>query len=583
MLAGAAAAPAEPVTASNDALRTGWYPDEPKLDPATVAGGKFGQIFETPVQGQVYAQPLVADGTLLVVTETDRAYGLDPVTGAVKWERQMGEPFLASELTNNCGDLEPDVGITGTPVIDPETGIAYFYAKTSSGSPKTVNWQLHALRMASGEEAPGFPVTIVGKSENLATPVEFIARQELQRTGLLLMEGVVYAGFGSHCDDLPYQGWLVGVSTTTHRVRTMWATSPSGAGIWQGGAGLVSDRPGQILFATGNSFVEPAPPASPTPPEDLGDAVGRVQIGPAGAATAIDFFAPYNRQELDEHDRDLGSNGPTALPSRYFGTKAVPNLMLMGGKERKIFVLDRDHLGGQGQGFLDTNAVLDELVNEHPVFGSMAVWPGEGGYVFRPRDRRNGRSGNPRIQPRRRTAEIPPDRQDLRFAHLGVRIADRHLGRHDAGFGGRLGGALPWMALRGFDAGGLQSRARRRRTATLASTDRPRLEVRPPGRRRRPGLRRHHGRTGDRVRRPERTAAKRRRRRQSRRDQWRRFHSGPCGPTQSRSRHSDGHPVAVDQVGGSLSSSGRQTGDLPFHRRSRRQFRVPTSALPHRR
>jgi outer membrane protein assembly factor BamB len=382
MLALAGAAAAEPVTASNDALRTGWYPDEPKLDPATVAGGKFGQIFETPVQGQVYAQPLVADGTLLVVTEKDWAYGLDPVSGAVKWEKKVGDPFPSSEIPG-CTDLEPDVGITGTPVIDPETGIAYFYAKSSSESPNTVTWQLHALNMADGEEAPGFPVTIGGTAENLSPHPEFLAKQQLQRPGLLLMEGVVYAGFGSHCDYLPYQGWLVGVSTSTAQVRTMWATGPLGSAIWQGGGGLVSDGPGQILFATGNSF-EPTPPDSPTPPEDLGEAVGRVQIGPTGAAAATDFFSPYNRQELDEHDRDLGSSAPTALPSQYFGTKAVPDLMLVAGKERRIFVLDRDHLGGQGQGPGGANNILEEIVNAHPVVGSMAVWPGEGGFVFIP-------------------------------------------------------------------------------------------------------------------------------------------------------------------------------------------------------
>jgi hypothetical protein len=383
-LACAAAAAAEPVTASNDALRTGWYPDEPKLDPATVGGGKFGQIFETPVEGQVYAQPLVADGTLLVVTEKDVAYGLDPVTGAVKWKKKVGDPFPSAEISGGCTDLEPDVGITGTPVIDPETGIAYFFAKSQSESPKTVTWKLHALKMADGEEAPGFPVTIAGTSENLSTPVPFEPKQELQRPGLLLMEGVVYAGFGSHCDRLPYEGWLVGVSTSTAEVRTMWATSPSGAAIWQGGGGLVSDGPGQILFATGNSFVEPAPPDSSTPSEDLGESVGRVQIGPTGAATATDFFSPYNRQELDEKDRDLGSSAPTALPSQYFGTPAVPNLMLVAGKERKVFLLDRDHLGGQGQGPGGKNDVLGEVINAHPVVGSMAVWPGEGGYVFIP-------------------------------------------------------------------------------------------------------------------------------------------------------------------------------------------------------
>jgi hypothetical protein len=379
-LALAAPAPAaEPVTASGDALRSGWYPDQPGLSPAVVTGGSFGKLFETPVQGQVYAQPLVADGTLLVVTEDNWIYGLGPVDGAVRWARNVGTPFLASEISG-CTDLVPNVGITGTPVIDPDTGLAYFLAKTYS-APKTPIWEMHAVSMASGQEAPGFPVKISGAAENLAG-INFNAKQELQRPGLLLMDGVVYAGFGSHCDNQPYQGWLIGVSTAG-QIRTRWATGPDGSAIWQAGGGLISDGPNQILFATGNSF-EPTPPNSPTPPSDLGEAVGRVEIGPNGAATATDFFSPFNRKELDEKDLDLGSSSPIALPSQYFGTPSVPNLLLVGGKEHKIFVLDRDDLGGQGQGPGGKNNVVQEIANAHAVFGSMAIWPGQGGYVYVP-------------------------------------------------------------------------------------------------------------------------------------------------------------------------------------------------------
>ena len=384
----AAAAPAaEPVTASHDALRTGWYPEEPKLSPAAITSGNFGQIFETPVQGQVYAQPLVSNGTLLVVTEDNWVYGLDPVTGAVKWSGNVGTPFEIESAFPGCTDLVPNVGITGTPVIDPDTGTAYFLAKTYSAVPKTPIWQMHAVSMASGQEAPGFPVTISGNAENITHP-EFNAEKELQRPGLLLMDGVVYAGFGSHCDIQPYQGWLVGV-TTSGQLRTMWATGPNGSAIWQSGGGLVSDAPGQILFATGNSF-EPTPPDSPTPPPDLGEAVARVAIGPTGAATATDFFSPWNRKELDDLDLDLGSSAPTALPSQYFGTPAVPNLMLVGGKEHKIFVMNRNALGGQGQGPGGKNKVVQEIPNAHAVFGSMAIWPGQGGYVYVPGIGSNG-------------------------------------------------------------------------------------------------------------------------------------------------------------------------------------------------
>jgi hypothetical protein len=381
-LALAAPAPAaEPVTASGDALRTGWYQDQPRLSPAIVSGGSFGKLFETPVQGQVYAQPLVSNGTLLVVTEDNWIYGLDPASGAVKWSRNVGTPFAIESEFPGCTDLVPNVGITGTPVIDPDTGLAYFLAKTYSATPKAPIWQMHAVSMSSGQEAPGFPVTISGNAENITHPA-FDAEKELQRPGLLLMDGVVYAGFGSHCDIRTYQGWLVGVSTAG-QIRTMWATGPDGSAVWQAGGGLISDGPGQILLATGNSFA-PTPPDSPTPPSDLGEAVARVAIGPTGAAAATDFFSPWNREELDEKDLDLGSSSPIALPSRYFGTPAVPNLLLVGGKEHRVFVLDRDDLGGQGQGPGGKDKVVQEIPNAHAVFGSMAIWPGQGGYVYVP-------------------------------------------------------------------------------------------------------------------------------------------------------------------------------------------------------
>ena len=88
ILAGTGSAFAE-VTGAADDLRTGWYPDEPSLTPALLSGGGFQQVFKDSLQGQIYAQPLTADGVLLVETEDDWVYGLDPVTGAKLWEKKL--------------------------------------------------------------------------------------------------------------------------------------------------------------------------------------------------------------------------------------------------------------------------------------------------------------------------------------------------------------------------------------------------------------------------------------------------------------------------------------------------------------
>src|ERR1700727_807267 len=202
---------AGPITNSADNLRTGWYPNEPSITPEVVSGGTFGRLWTTPVTGQVYAQPLLADGTLFVGTEANNLYGLNPATGAVQWSRSLGEPWNPSEI--GCGDLSPKVGVTATPVIDPVTNVAYLTYKTYREKEKEPEWFMDAVSVTTGEQEPGFPVLLNGTAQN-ASGRTFEPKAELQRPGLLLMEGVVYAAFGSDCDTSPWQGWVFGVSTS---------------------------------------------------------------------------------------------------------------------------------------------------------------------------------------------------------------------------------------------------------------------------------------------------------------------------------------------------------------------------------
>ena len=388
------------VTGAADDLRTGWYPDEPSLTPALVAGGSFEQAFDRtlPGEGQIYAQPLVADNTLLVVTEDDRAFGLNPVTGSIRWEREFGEPAESvRDLEIGCEDLSPQVGITGTPVIDTETNVAYFTSNSyitkeekKEHPSRPIAWYMQAVEMSSGKEVAGFPVEIAGEADNIpGVKVKFSAPKELQRPALSLMNGVVYAGFGSHCDNTPFQGWLVGVSAIEHRITTMWATASEGGSIWQSGGGLISDRPGQILFATGNgpgagaeAFPLPGPGTNPTEGR-LAESVVRVEVQGDGSLRATDLFSPYNNKLFDEKDRDLGSAAPIALPSEYFGTKKVPDLLLQPSKQGGIYLLNRDALGGVAQGPEEKDDVVQTLKGGG-VWDGSALWPGDGGYIYVP-------------------------------------------------------------------------------------------------------------------------------------------------------------------------------------------------------
>jgi PQQ-like domain len=140
------AAASEPgvATIASESLRTGWYPGEASVTPSLLSEGELQQIFDQPVQGQIYAQPLVADGTLLVATEDNRVYGMNPQSGALDWERDFGTPWNTSDV--GCSLPSPHAGVTGTPVIDAASETVYFLSKTyDSGDSGPAIWQMHAL------------------------------------------------------------------------------------------------------------------------------------------------------------------------------------------------------------------------------------------------------------------------------------------------------------------------------------------------------------------------------------------------------------------------------------------------------
>ncbi|HEV2922767.1 MAG TPA: choice-of-anchor D domain-containing protein, partial [Solirubrobacteraceae bacterium] len=385
VLAAATSALASGITNAGDDLRDGWYPDEPSLTPQLVSGGSFGQLWSTTVDGQVYAQPLLANGTLLVATENNKVYGLDPATGAARWASplNLGTPWKAADI--GCGDLTPNIGVTATPVIDPATNTAYLTHKTYvSGSSGPARWFMDAIDVASGTEKAGFPVELAGSAQNHPT-MTFQPTTELQRPGLLLLEGVVYAAFGSHCDFTPWQGWVFGVSTSG-QVKARWVALPSGngAGIWQSGSGLMSDGPGTLMIATGNGGAPTTATPGTSPPSNLAESIVRLAVQPDGTLKPVDFFAPFDAGTLDEWDADFASGGVTALNDQYFGTASVPHLAVAVGKAGYVYLLNRDELGGLKQGPGSGDKVVQRIGPYGGVWSRPGVWPGDGGWVYIP-------------------------------------------------------------------------------------------------------------------------------------------------------------------------------------------------------
>ncbi len=249
-------------TNHNDNARTGQNLKEYALTPTTVSAATFGKLFSCPLDGPgyVYAEPLyVANLTMndgkkhnvvFVVTESDWVYAYDADSTSCQqlWKKSMlgaGETTVPPADTGEIKDLIPEIGITSTPVIDVNAGIIYVCAK--SKNPSAVYFhRLHALSLASGAE----PVT----AAEITAP-NFVPLNHLQRPALLLSNGTVYVGFGSHGDHNTYQGWMMGYDATTLAQKFVWSSTDPTSGnnqgaIWQGGGGPAADSAGNVYLET---------------------------------------------------------------------------------------------------------------------------------------------------------------------------------------------------------------------------------------------------------------------------------------------------------------------------------------------
>lgn len=347
-VATAVASSSNETTMSQNKLRDSWDPNEPALTPAAVGNGSFGEIFSTSVNGQVYAQPLVVGSTLIATTENDWVYGMNASTGAILWSTQLGTPYHIT----TCNQPGPQIGSTSTPVYDPSTGSVYVLALVGTTS---YSWELFGLSLSTG--AITYTQQIGGQPTNDPS-LTFSALSEDQRPGLLLMNGWVYGAFASYCDQGSYDGYVAGWKVGSPGTTTLWADDIGVAnkkgGIWQSGAGLMSDGRGRIFVTSGNGISPVQGPGS-QPPGQLAESVIRLHVKSDGSLIAKDFFSPKNAPTLDASDRDFGSGGPAGLP---FGTTTYPHELFQAGKQDGLYILNRDNLGGRQQGPGGTDNVL---------------------------------------------------------------------------------------------------------------------------------------------------------------------------------------------------------------------------------
>src|SRR6266516_3429531 len=340
-------------TYKGNSLRTGQYPNETILTTSNVNVAQFGKHVLYPVDGYVYAQPLfmpnvtIAGKThnvVFVATQHDSVYAFDAdqmSTIPPLWHTSFIYPAhgitTVSPSDILCNDIIPEVGITGTPMIDGSTSTLSVVAKTKEQG--HVVQRLHALDITTGKDRAGSPVLIqasvpgsgAGSSNGV---VSFNPLRENQRSALLLLNGVVYIAWASHCDNDPYHGWVIGYNATTLQQvpGAVYNTSPNGtrAGIWQSGGGLAAESAGYIYFATGNGTFDVDSGGS-----DVGDSI--VKLTTQNGLHRVDYFTPFNQACLEAADADLGSGGILLLPTS--------SELICVGKEGRVYVVNGNNMG----------------------------------------------------------------------------------------------------------------------------------------------------------------------------------------------------------------------------------------------
>jgi len=356
-------------TYHNDRARDGVNDREYALTAATVNSTRFGKLFSCSVDGAIYTQPLWAanlriDGALhnvvFVGTEHDSLYAFDADIRPCSqlWKASLNDvahggsglerPVSGTLVGRGDGDLLPEVGITGTPVIDPQSAIVYVVSKSMNLLGRRFYQRLHAIDLATGAEKAGSPITIAASfpgTGDRGSQVTFNARLENQRAALALVNAIVYVAWGSHEDRSPFYGWIMGYTynSTGFKQTGVLNVAPNTreAGIWMSGAAPAADSDNALYVITGNGGFDRR---KATPPnDDYGDSLLKL----SGDLHVLQYFTPSNEQFNNAANNDFGAGGAPVLGDLPAGSP-ITHLAIGGGKDGHLYVVNRDSLGGFG-------------------------------------------------------------------------------------------------------------------------------------------------------------------------------------------------------------------------------------------
>jgi outer membrane protein assembly factor BamB len=352
------------LTWHNDNARTGQDLAEKILTLENVNPNTFGKRLVIPTVGKVDAEPLYVHhleianrgfrNVLFVATEHDSLYALDADTGEPFWHKQLLKAGETPSDKRNCGQITPEIGITATPVIDRQLGphgTIYVVAMTK-GPQRRYFQRLHALDIRTGAEEFDGPVDVHatfpgnGAASRDGTAV-FAPEQYAERAALLLLNGVIYTTWTSHCDINPYNGWVIGYDARTLKQTGVLDITPNGeeGAIWQSGAGPAADPQGYIYLMAANGTFDTSLNANGLPSRgDFGNSFLKI-ASRNGRLSVADYFTMFDVAKENAGDGDLGSGGPMVLPDSRDASGRMRRLVAGTGKDLNIYLLNRDAMG----------------------------------------------------------------------------------------------------------------------------------------------------------------------------------------------------------------------------------------------
>ncbi len=355
-----------------DNARDGLNANETILTPSNVNSTAFGKVGFYTTDGKVDAAPLYLSAlsingqthnVLYIASEHDSVYAFDADTGAQLWKISVLGANETTSDNHGCGQISPEIGITSTPVIDRQYGIhgAIFVVGMTKDSGGNYHHRLHALDLTTGAELSGSPTEIQATYPGTGVASEsgsqiFHPGQYAERSGMLLMNGTIYMGWTSHCDEQPYTGWLMAYSEQTLQQTSVLNLTPNTSSasssfgeaegsIWMAGAGLGGDSGGNIYFLDANGGFDTALDMNGFPLHgDYGNAFVKVSTANGKLAVA-DYFSSSNTVTESNDDTDLGSGGVLLLPDQTDSNGQVHLLAVGAGKDGSIYIVDRNNMG----------------------------------------------------------------------------------------------------------------------------------------------------------------------------------------------------------------------------------------------